>query len=154
MKQWIVLVAVALAAGCTSKEERAYQQAFASCSVKLKDAAKNPSSARIPEATKRGKRERGLTLWWDRGSGLAFMNGFGALIDSSSMCSTSPDGTKVQELVIDGSAVFQDAIARSNSRMASVGTAAAPVGDAADEAAAAAAAAEAALADFEKARSK
>lgn len=139
MKQWIVLAAVMLAAGCTSKEERAYQQAFASCSEMLKDAAKNPSSARIPTGAKKGTRDRGITLWWGRGSGLAFMNGFGAMIDSSAMCSTSPDGSKVQELVIDGSAVFLDETARSEAARATTRPSFAPIGDAAEEAAAAAA---------------
>ncbi|WP_313274760.1 hypothetical protein [Stenotrophomonas sp.] len=113
MKQWIVLAAVMLAAGCTSKEERAYQQAFASCSAKLKDAAKNPSSARIPPATEREVSGRGIELWWSKGSGLAFMNGFGAMLDSSSMCITSTDGTMVRELIIDGATVYQHPFVRS-----------------------------------------
>ncbi|HHA2936791.1 hypothetical protein [Stenotrophomonas maltophilia] len=113
MKQWIVLVAVILTVGCASKEERAYQQAYDSCSESLRDAAKNPSSARIPPATEREVTGRGIELWWSKGSGLAFMNGFGAMLDSSSMCITSTDGTMVRELIIDGATVYQHPFVRS-----------------------------------------
>lgn len=110
MKGLLVLAAMMFVAGCTSREDRAQELAFSSCAAKLKDVAKNPSSARIPAASSLSVQDRGLRLEWNHGSGLAFTNGFGALLDTTATCSTSSDGVRVRELIVDGGTVFLDAV--------------------------------------------
>jgi len=78
-------------------------EALALCTQSLKAAAKNPSSARIPSPTTSFSREGMEFIFsWDHGDGLAFQNGFGAMIDSQADCYVSPDGRKVTFLQIDG----------------------------------------------------
>lgn len=61
---------------------------------------KNPSSARVPPVKNRGY-EDAYRFEWERGDGLAFQNGFGAMIDATGKCTVNGRTKQVVALFVN-----------------------------------------------------
>lgn len=99
----IILAIGALLSSCTgvSPEQSSLRNASKNCQQWIKESAKNPSSAKIPEP--RAVRRAGdqIVVQWDHGDGMTLMNGFGANVDSTARCVMSLDGNFLKELLIN-----------------------------------------------------
>lgn len=99
----IILAIGTLLSSCTgvSPEQRSLRNASKNCQQWIKESAKNPSSAKIPEP--RAVRRAGdqIVVQWDHGDGMTLMNGFGANVDSTARCVMSLDGNFLKELLIN-----------------------------------------------------
>ena len=110
MKRLLVLISIlAGVSSCSNPETSAQVEAMTNCREMLRNAAKNPSSADIPGPDIVKKYDAYRSLKWTHGQGLRFMNGFGAMLDSSATCETSLDGTHIKNLLIDNELIYQDA---------------------------------------------
>lgn len=75
--------------------------AFGACEKAIKSAAKNPSSAVIPNRPNMAD-GGGYLFDWKLGDGLLLQNAFGAKIDTAATCIVNDDKQTVMALVIDG----------------------------------------------------
>ncbi len=108
----LATVAIALAAGVllvscggVPPEQLAYREASKNCRQWIKESAKNPSSAKIPEPSSVHRAGDQIEVLWGHGDGLTLMNGFGANVDTTARCVMSLDGHFLKELVINDEVV-------------------------------------------------
>lgn len=83
----ILIAAALMLAGCAvkSQKQKTEQMAFSACHDALSSAAKNPTSAVIPQV-KPAMVDGEYHYIWQRGDGLQFENGYGGMIDEEAWC--------------------------------------------------------------------
>ena len=103
--------------GCSPKVDQAEALDFGTCHAVAIALAKNPSSAQIPHVRPWTDGKGRVEYSWRHGDGLAFANGFGALIDTRLSC-VLQDGV-LHTVLIDGTQVHGErfnALARAAER--------------------------------------
>lgn len=99
------LAIATLLSGC-QKADGPKDRALAICTEVIRGQARNPSSAEIPAPTDHKVSESGQALIWAHGDGLRFMNGFGAKLDTSAKCFTTPSGLAVTQLYMEDRLIY------------------------------------------------
>lgn len=88
MRHLMCFTAMLLLGACAQSDrvDRAEELNFGTCEAVVKKLAKKSSSAKIPRVKPIKKRAGRIQYSWKHGSGLAFQNGFSAMIDVSAEC--------------------------------------------------------------------
>lgn len=110
------LIFIFTLSACSRVDEE--QLAFEACKRVMLGFAKNPSAslvARVPADTSDGA---SFLFRWQRGSGLAFQNGYGALIEQTGHCYISR--RRLSNATFDGKSVTGSDLLSASSRAASL----------------------------------